>query len=80
MLLDLQDASIEQGELDLDDDDQDRSTLMSAMDAINDRYSRGSLTLASAGTAGGARSWVMKQDLKTPDYTTHWTDLPFARA
>lgn len=80
MLLDLQDASIEQGELDLDDANDDRSKLMAAMDVINDRYGRGALTLASAGTAREARSWVMKQDLKTPDYTTRWTDLPCARA
>jgi DNA polymerase V len=80
MLLDLHDASIEQGELDLDDASEDRSKLMDAMDAINGRYGRGALTLASAGTAREARSWVMKQDLKTPDYTTRWTDLPCARA
>lgn len=80
MLLDLQEASIEQGELDLDDVSDDRSKLMDAMDAINDRYGRGALTLASAGTAREARSWVMKQDLKTPAYTTRWTDLPCARA
>ena len=80
MLLDLQDASIEQGELDLDNVGDDRTKLMGAMDAINDRFGRGALTLASAGTAREARSWVMKQDLKTPDYTTRWTDLPCARA
>ncbi|MGF6527643.1 Y-family DNA polymerase [Variovorax sp. PvP013] len=80
MLLDLHDASTEQGELDLDDASEDRSKLMDAMDAINGRYGRGALTLASAGTAREARSWVMKQDLKTPDYTTRWTDLPCARA
>lgn len=53
---------------------------MGAMDAINERYGRGVLTLASAGTAREARTRVMKQDLKTPDCTTRWTDLPCARA
>lgn len=80
MLLDLQDASVEQHELDLDEPSDDRSRLMGAMDAINDRYGRGALTLASAGTAGPTRKWTMRQDLRTPDYTTRWTDLPCARA
>lgn len=64
----------------LDDGGEDRSRMMGAMDAINDRYGRGALTLASAGTAREARTWVMKQDLKTPDYMTRWTDLPCAHA
>jgi DNA polymerase V len=80
MLLALQDAAVEQRELDLDDACEDRSRLMGAMDAINDRYGRGALTLASAGTAREARTSVMKQDLRTPDYMTRWTDLPCARA
>ena len=80
MLLDLQDAGTEQRELDLDPGRDERSRLMTAMDSINGKYGRGAMTLASAGTAGPSRSWVMKQDLKTPDYTTRWTDLPCARA
>lgn len=80
MLLDLQSAAVDQRELDLDNRCEDRSQLMGAIDAINERYGRGALTLASAGTARDARTWVMKQDLKTPDYTTRWTDLPYARA
>lgn len=80
MLLDLQDASVEQGELDLDEPVVDRSGLMSALDAINQRHGRGSVQLASAGLAGAKRQWVMKQSLKTPNYTTSWKDLPIARA
>lgn len=80
MLLDLQDASIEQGELSLDEPEVDRGRLMGAIDELNLRYGRGAVVLASAGTAGPRRGWVMKQSLKTPDYTTRWTDLPLARA
>lgn len=80
MLLDLQASSIEQGELDLDDPGDDRSRLMSAVDSINTRHGRGTVKLASVGTAGDARAWSMRQDLRTPDYTTRWTDLPVARA
>ena len=80
MLLDLQDGDIEQCELDLDDPGADRSRLMTTMDALNMRYGRGSVQLASAGLAGDARRWAMRQALKTPDYTTRWSDMPRARA
>jgi DNA polymerase V len=80
MLLDLQDSDIEQCELDLDDPGSDRSRLMTTMDALNMRYGRGSVQLASAGLAGDARRWAMRQMLKTPDYTTRWSDMPRARA
>ncbi|CAN5720929.1 Y-family DNA polymerase [soil metagenome] len=80
MLLDLQDESIEQGELDLDEPEVDRGRLMGAIDELNVRYGRGAVTLASAGMAGPRRTWVMKQSLKTPDYTTRWADMPIARA
>lgn len=80
MLLDLQDASVEQCELDLDDPGEDRSQLMTALDAINQRHGRGAVLLASAGLAGAKRKWTMRQSLKTPNYTTSWKDLPIARA
>jgi DNA polymerase V len=80
MLLDLQGQDVEQAELDLDDAGEDRSRLMTAMDAINAKHGRGAIQLASAGTAGAARTWSMRQSLKTPNYTTSWRDLPVAHA
>lgn len=80
LLLDLQDASVEQAELDLDDPGEDRSQLMTAVDAINHRHGRGAVMLAGAGLAGANRKWTMRQSLKTPNYTTSWADLPVARA
>ena len=80
MLLDLQDSSVEQSELDLDDPGPDRGKLMGTLDALNTRYGRGSIQLASAGVGGADRTWTMKQELKTPNYTTSWKDLPRARA
>ncbi|MDM0028394.1 Y-family DNA polymerase [Variovorax saccharolyticus] len=80
MLLDLQDAAVEQGELALDDPGVDRGQLMSAIDGLNVRYGRGAVKLASAGLEGDARRWSMKQSLRTPEYTTRWTDMPVARA
>jgi DNA polymerase V len=82
ILLDLQDAGLEQGELALEDDaaapGADR--LMAALDRLNDRYGRGTVQLASAGLGGEARAWTMKQQWRTPQYTTRWEDLPVARA
>jgi len=78
MLLDLQDSSVEQSELDLDDPGPDRGKLMGTLDALNTRYGRGSIQLASAGVGGSDRTWTMKQELKTPNYTTCWKDLPRA--
>ena len=79
-LLDLTDGSIEQVELDLDAGVEDRTHLMTAMDTLNRRYGRGTVTLASAGTTGPRRTWTMRQDLKTPDYTTCWHSMSLAIA
>ncbi|MDD2880309.1 MAG: DUF4113 domain-containing protein [Rhodoferax sp.] len=87
MLLDLQSDSVSQGELDLgyaSDDPQgqaaDKTQLMSAMDGLNQRYGRGTLKMASSGLAGDKRLWSMKQQRRTPGYTTCLADLPVARA
>ena len=80
MLLDLQAGDVEQGELDLGEPGADRTQLMGTIDALNNRYGRSTVALASAGLAGSRRAWVMRQELKTPDYTTRWADLPTARA
>lgn len=80
MLLDLQDDSVEQHELAFDDGPVDRSALMVAVDALNDRFGRGAIALASTGQTDGKRPWTMKQSLKTPEYTTRWADVPRALA
>ena len=80
MLLDLQDASVEQHELDLAPEPAAHGQLMSTLDKLNDRYGRGTVLLASAGLQGKARTWSMRQDLLTPQYTTRWGDVPVARA
>ena len=80
MLLDLQAGDVEQGELDLGEPGADRTQLMGTIDALNNRYGRSTVALASAGLVGSRRAWVMRQELKTPDYTTRWADLPTARA
>jgi DNA polymerase V len=85
MLLDLQSNSIVQGELDLEDGTTqekliEKSRLMMALDTINKRFGRGTMKMASAGLDGNRRVWSMKQERRTPAYTTSWTDIPVARA
>ena len=82
MLLDLQDSSVEQIELDLEDPEtgRDRSGLMHALDAVNDRWGRGTLKIGSAKFGTSPRDWTMKQERRTPAYTKEWEDMPTARA
>ena len=76
MLMDLQPATTEQLSLNLGSEEPEtRTRLMSALDGINQRWGRGTLHLASAGTAGKARAWEMKQERKTPGFTTDWEGL-----
>ena len=82
MLLDLQPDTHQQTELDLQDDEgrHDRGLLMFALDSINQRYGRGTLHMASAGVAGARRVWSMKQERRTPSYTTCIDEIPVAKA
>ena len=81
MLVDLMDSGVKQAELDLEPDEAaDRSKLMTAMDALNLRYGRGSIILGSAGTGGMPRSWAMKQERRTPRYTTRIGEIPVGKA
>jgi len=82
MLLDLRPADLVQQELALEDDvaDPGGSRLMQALDAVNQRFGRGTVALASAGLAGEQRQWSMKQERRTPGYTTDWDGLALVRA
>ena len=80
MLLDLQSAGVVQGELDLEDEIQDKGQLMSALDNLNRKYGKGTVQLASSGLTGDKRAFSMKQERRTPAYTTRWADIPIVRA
>ena len=84
ILMDLQDSSMQQHELNLDNNPEDtrreRGSLMLAMDAINERYGKGTLHAASTGRTEPQRMWEMKQERMTPQYTTKLEDIPVARA
>jgi DNA polymerase V len=86
MLVELQPDHIQQGELDLEAGDAtlqeqgEKSQLMAALDSINQRFGRDTMKMASAGLAGDKRVWAMKQERRTPGYTTCIADMPIARA
>jgi DNA polymerase V len=47
--------------------------LMTAMEGIHKKYGRGSIRLAAE---GHTKPWAMRSELKSPAYTTRWSDLP----
>ncbi len=85
MLVELQPAGLGQGELELGEPREpgeprsDRGGLMAAVDSVNRRYGRGAIGLASAGLAGDRRGFSMRQERRTPGYTTDWLEMPIAR-
>ncbi|PHM20494.1 MAG: DNA polymerase V subunit UmuC [Curvibacter sp. PD_MW3] len=84
MLMDIQPSSLEQLELDLGGDDTAneivRGRLMIALDAVNGRWGKGTVKVGSAKVGEAPRDWSMRQDRRTPAYTTEWSDMPVARA
>ena len=81
MLLDLQSDQVQQGELDWNDGaGKHRGHLMSSLDGLNQRFGRGTVKLASAGLQGDRSVWSMKQERRTPAYTTCLADMPTAKA
>ena len=59
---------------------RDRSKLMKAMDQLNTRYGRGTLQVAAMGQQNQLQAWQMRQERRTPHYTTDWRQIPIARA
>lgn len=84
MLLELRPRAVEQMELDLDEQEEgaqplrDRGRLMAALDRVNDRWGKGTLAIGSANAskARGIPKWGMKQERRTPAYTTEWDEMP----
>ena len=92
VLSDLRPAGREQGELDLFAASEPetaapggdaRAKLMSAMDALNNRFGRDSVRLgATAAASHGAevRAWATKQERRSPRHTTRWDEMLVVRA
>jgi DNA polymerase V len=94
MLVDLQGAhEASQGELDLfgpaaDEaggaaPGRDRTRLMDAMDVLNRRFGRDAVRIGSATVASSqqeTRAWAIKQERRSPRWTTRWDEMPVVRA
>lgn len=50
--------------------------LMGALDAVNDRFGKKTMVLASEGVS---RAWKLRSDHRSPRYTTRISDLPVVR-
>jgi DNA polymerase V len=57
-----------------------RDRLMGAMDLLNERFGRSTVHVASTGLEHRAKLWAMKQERRTPAYTTRWEEVAVARA
>ena len=89
MLMDISSASQVQTELGFDDPEQtlpstpqrDPQRLMAALDAVNQRWGKHTMKLGSNRLNPQVpRGWVMKQERRTPRYTTLWEEMPLVRA
>ncbi len=81
MLLDLMPDTVCQGEFAFEGRESSNwKGLMAALDAINDRFGRGTIHVGSAGTGEARPDWSMRQERLSPQYTTKWSDLPVAWA
>lgn len=47
--------------------------LMSVLDQINQKYGRSIIRLAAEGYS---KPWALRAELKSPAYTTRWSDVP----
>lgn len=85
LLVDVVPTGVQQAELELDEPaacprSRDRGRLMAALDLVNERYGKGTLHVGSTGKPDSNRVWTMRQERRTPAYTTKLEDLPLVRA
>lgn len=72
MLSEISSVTHSQGDL-LETALADNQKLMEALDKLNARYGRGAVKVSTQGAYSG---WQMKQERKSPNYTTSWDDVP----
>ncbi|ARG98314.1 Y-family DNA polymerase [Legionella micdadei] len=53
-----------------------KENLMKVFDSINNRYGHETIRLAAEGCS---RHWAMRSELKSPAYTTRWSELPVVK-
>ncbi|MDC7712396.1 Y-family DNA polymerase [Vogesella indigofera] len=72
VLMEISEAGREQRDLFTPLPDPRRTALMSTMDRINREYGRGTLRLGSEGIR---KDWAMRQEKRSPCWTTRWDEL-----
>ena len=72
MLSDISPISMVQGDL-LEPLVVGENRLMKAIDGLNSRFGRGTIKVS---TGGMRDEWGMRQERKSPNYTTDWSELP----
>lgn len=73
MLSGISQVGVQQADLFTEIRDEKSDRLMSTIDQINQRFGRGTLHVASTDLTS---QWKMRQDLRSPSYTTNWKELP----
>ena len=62
---------------------RDPGRLMAALDAVNQRWGKHTMKLGTNrlvhSQTPSAKDWVMKQERRTPRYTTQWEEMPLVR-
>ncbi|WP_183706628.1 DUF4113 domain-containing protein, partial [Rhizobium sp. BK049] len=53
-------------------DSMERRQLMASLDALNQRFGRGTVSFAAGGTR---KAWALRSDQRSQAYTTKWTEL-----
>ena len=76
-LIDIRDKRYQQFDLLHQGQSPQADRLMFVMDQVNRREGRGTVFLASQGTH---KPWYMRQNYRSPEYTTCWQDIPKVRA
>ena len=72
LLGDISPVSMIQGDL-LEPVTTSDTRLMNAIDGLNSRFGRGTIKVSTGGMREG---WGMRQERKSPNYTTDWAELP----
>jgi DNA polymerase V len=74
MLCEISPVTHRQGDL-LEKDTLSNGKLMLALDTLNLRFGRGTVKVS---TQGAYKDWQMRQERKSPNYTTDWHEVPVA--
>ncbi|MGV1045519.1 Y-family DNA polymerase [Limnohabitans sp.] len=72
MLSEISPVTHRQGDL-LEPDEPNNGRLMLALDALNQRFGRGTVKISSQ---GAFPEWQMLQERRSPNYTTSWEEMP----